>query len=390
MALRAIYAKILSQWPDSYYSAEDLYAESLTKKLPKYLLFRFAPSVLILTIFPAFADSPRAVVVLASALYLLFTGGVRLAKLRRERGRLKGVLVFAFSSSVFCFASVVAYFSTEWVSGNLPDGEDVIGELIQALLIALILFAFISLTDSGRYDAKSSDAVEARQFSSSIVSAALENDADPKALLAIGLAESKQRPAWFRRLERVWGLFRPDGTFGLFQVKANRNVSDVESAMIAARRLSGFYPRSEIFAASRNDVRAIAELHNPDPNFVEMVIGIYEDLELDLIDSSAGAAPDGRSTVEVWSYLHFADLTVLQGTVWGTGGLVARVDGVHLPIERGSASGDRTSWNACVPRGSRELILRFPGTSLWHDTMSLNLNELVSERAPSIKDRFVV
>lgn len=390
VALRVIYANILSQWPDSYYSAEDLYAESLTRKLPKYFLFRFVPSLLILAIGPAFAESPRAVVVLSSIFYLLLIGGFRMNRLLHEGGRLKGLLVFAFSNLIFCFASVVAYFSTEWVSSILPPDEEIIGELIQALLIALMIFAFISLTDAKRHGSKRPDAAEAPEFSNAIVSAALENDADPKVLLAIGLAEEKQRPAWFRRLERGLGFFRPDGTFGLFQVRAERNVSDVESAMIAARQLSGLYPRSEILAASRNDVRIIAESHNPDPNFTEMVIGIYADLELDLIDSSAKIAPDGRPTVEVWSYLHFANLTVLQGTVWGADGLVARIDDRCLRIEYGSASVKRTSWYACVPHGSRKLVLRFRGIGLWRNSMSINLNELVSEREPSIKGRFGV
>ena len=102
---------------------------------------------------------------------------------------------------------------------------------------------------------------------------------DGEILLSIMLVEQLNRPHWFRSFENLAArVLRRKGTYGLMQVRSEGPVSDEDSIAIAAsQHLPGIrVPRDEYGNTDITSLRTIFSTYNPDENYVDMCIEVFE------------------------------------------------------------------------------------------------------------------
>ncbi|WP_146249153.1 MULTISPECIES: hypothetical protein [unclassified Curtobacterium] len=112
-----------------------------------------------------------------------------------------------------------------------------------------------------------------------LFSTASAASADPLLVKAFAIVEILQRPAWFRRGERLLGSLRGSGTYGIMQVAAERPISDEESVRRFCEEIAGrkFFKVSEhgYGSALSNEIWAVAGRHNGDRPFHDTVERLY-------------------------------------------------------------------------------------------------------------------
>ena len=95
---------------------------------------------------------------------------------------------------------------------------------------------------------------------------------------AIILAESQQRPRWFRKIERIGGSVIGVGTYGVAQVAAPAPISDKESIDELMKWVKGItvQPEELITYEGQHILKEKLLEHNPDPDHSERIIEFVE------------------------------------------------------------------------------------------------------------------
>lgn len=107
-----------------------------------------------------------------------------------------------------------------------------------------------------------------------------EHGVDKWLFRAVMIVENIQRPRWFRRIERMIGRFRRNGTYGIMQVRSRVPITDKESFQIAARDHLSF-THSRIPENSWQKVERLKGAiigYNSNPVFVEMVTEVIKQI----------------------------------------------------------------------------------------------------------------
>lgn len=89
---------------------------------------------------------------------------------------------------------------------------------------------------------------------------------------AILLAEAQQRPKWFRKLERLSGIFGREGTYGVAQVRSKGAISDELSISVLIGQLIRNAPGPfEAVIENQDELQKLLRSHNPDDEHVNRI-----------------------------------------------------------------------------------------------------------------------
>ena len=286
-ALWVVYRSIQSNWPASYYSMVD-YASFVKASAPmRYILFRFGPILLVTGYVASQLDRyNKPLFTFGVVLFILHTTSTtgralwsvcRFRRVVRNRGPL----------AVLHLLSIVAVLATIWlsirfvwvVSPLVPDITAVIQNLVGGAIFSVMVFAFFRVSQKQIPDIPTLVTRQRGRIDGNLLTYARSEanhlGLDAKLVESVIVAESLQRPQWFRALERQKGRVWRSGTYGIMQVKAHRPISDSQSIDKALVQYSDVFSVSEPQSVAELEKRLIR--YNPSSEFVEMVVEIYFD-----------------------------------------------------------------------------------------------------------------
>ncbi len=288
MVLNLIYRRIQSEWPQSYFSLSDYWSHVKAQVPSRYVLFRFGPVVLLGVFFsrqladldwPAWPFVVTAAVVHASLTSLRATW--RLVRYRGAGERTAPLIVLHLLTAVTVAACLVgAAVLGEHLSTWVPDFESIRDAVWAGLIASLLAFAFVHWTQAPERNLAEVVRVQRQRAGPELLwyarRSAMESGLDPNLVEAVILAESMQRPRWFRRLERLKGLIFPKGTYGIMQVWSSRPIGDrrsIERALQTHR--AAFQMLSEESGGQPVQVSEQLRSYNSSWNFLDLATEIY-------------------------------------------------------------------------------------------------------------------
>lgn len=282
--LHWVYQFIKTHWPEAYTSiSTDFDQQVRTNPFRSMVLFRGGPVFLIALFVTVLVDRyggyPWIGAFLLIAIYLAFTTFKAVWEtVRHPRPPHWAVLVFYHFVSAITVGIVVLFATTlrQPLENFIPPTKD----LLISVWAGLFATAFAAVARTILSPAKLSEAEIIEQLQTDIgkdtwdyVSKVSTDNSE--ILRAIILAEVQQRPRWFRRLERVKGVFHGPGTYGVAQVAAPKPISDRESIESLGERFSTYsVPKTDgypDYCRLREDLLA----HNPDGPHADRIIDFY-------------------------------------------------------------------------------------------------------------------
>lgn len=373
--LFVFYRVVRFRWPESYFGASDTAALAVSASPLRYSLFRWGP-VFVTCLFVSVAVDRAGGKNVASALsaagsHALLTNGRALVlwlfsarSLRRHRTPIALVRAVGVAGAV-----IVAWLATavgSYIDFVVPDLDELAATLWTAAL-AGVAGAFV--LEIGRKHPIGED--ELMRYSRERIPDELweaatriseRYAADVHVVRAVMMVENLQRPAWFRRLERLKGRISRRGTYGIMQMLSTGPISDEESIERAVRdRLS----RVSVRLDGRGDhvlIEEFANSYNPTPNFVSLMPHAYwasEDADRERpwrrrLESSQ-VAPDGRPVVEVDVTGREGRIELAGTAVMSEGELLIEVYGasevlLQRTIQASAGVPGRGEWSAWIPR----------------------------------------
>ena len=241
LALNLIYRRIQSEWPESYFSLSDHWAQVKAQVPSRYVLFRFGPVVLLGMFFsrqladlgwPAWPFVSTAVAVHASLSSLRAVW--RLVRYRVAGERSAPLIVLHLTTVVAVAACLIGTaMLREHYSSWVPDFEAIRDAIWAGLIASLLAFAFIHWTRASESSLADVVMAQRQRVGPELIwyarQLAMERNLDPDLVETTILTESIQRPRWFRRLERMKGIVFRKGTYGIMQVWSPRPIGDRRS-----------------------------------------------------------------------------------------------------------------------------------------------------------------
>jgi len=362
LMLVQIYRHVALTWPQSYFGPGQPVVRYFSRTGFRFMLFRFLPPYLVFVVVGVYAQGNQTRVVwLCAGVYALTSSLLSLYSSARgvpdapplTAHRVVVLLAIAAGLGGCAWAAIA---TAPRIEAFAPQPAEVIANLVAAALAAILVVSFVSST-------RNSDPPQSTfpaDLTKEIEAIAIENCVDPALAVAIGYVESMQRPPWFRQLEQRTSRLRPSGSFGLFQVAGHGPVSDRESCRIALSRISGAFPLlDENRQGVEWSVRQLAEQHNPDARFSDMVYRTYAHMATYPIRYSGNVAPDRRHALDVWSIGRFGDRMRVRGTFWTAGDPATELvvetktsdSGVprRAPVRVTEGSTGRSAWFADLP-----------------------------------------
>lgn len=293
LLLKAAYSLIDTKWPEAYTSVEDQANVHLrTNPLRTYLLFRGGPVFMVTTFIVVSIERTHGLIWIGfwimTLCYLGSTTGRAIRDMLKPPRHPSWTMLCVFHIlSIFMVVSfgVLAVYLRSLFAPIIPEGQE--------LLIAIWAGAFATMLSSATRSMLAPHRVEGFEVVRSI-----KRDIGDKAwrylvnstpnkgeflsfAMAVVLAESQQRPHWFRKLERIGGKFRGAGTYGVAQVAADEPLTDEESIDSMLRRLD----TPEVhFALKEGDYSAeiydVCRSWNEDDSHVSRILDFYDQVKL--------------------------------------------------------------------------------------------------------------
>ena len=245
--LHYCYRLIKSEWPASYQSLFESATYRKVLRPVRYVVFRSTPIILSAIFGTVQLERYGKPVWLFGILLWIFhtldTNGRALWELRyeydenltkRPRQALYGLMIFG--TLIIIQVSVL---TTLYVSRNtnvlailIPDLADIIVDMWVGIIGIVLFFMFLEITSRDRSHEDVIDKIRKRtdsHFMRYVKSTVTDTRFDFRLFEAVLIAESLQRPRWFRMLERLKGFVWKSGTYGVMQIRSDRPLSDYES-----------------------------------------------------------------------------------------------------------------------------------------------------------------
>jgi hypothetical protein len=281
--LHVFFRAVESQWPASYFAIASGPDYAISRSLGRYLTFRLLP-LFVVTTFAAvnLRRDLSAVIVPSLAIGLthgLVTSGRALLSLLRSGRAGSHRLVVAMHGAVIVLVTLTALIAAE-AAGRLDAYVPPISTLTSDLwtgLVAGVIGAYaVRVSQAGHVNTldvlAASRASIPWQLWRAVDDLARDHGADPALVRAVMLVENIQRPAWFRRLERVGSrLLGVPATIGVMQIEVPSDTSE-EDALEQAVRM--WFAGVSIRKDGKLDWKAIDKFgrdYNDDAEFVDLL-----------------------------------------------------------------------------------------------------------------------
>lgn len=249
LLLKSTYSLIDTRWPEAYTSVDThVNVHIRTNPIRTYLLFRGGPVFIIATFISVSLDRTHGMVWAGFwtmiLVYLASTTGLAIRDMLKPPRHPNWTMLSVFhalSLLVVVSIGILAVQLRSLFEPIIPEGRE--------LLIAIWAGVFATMMASVARRILTPQRAEGFEVIRSI-----KRDIGSKAWLylvnstphqgkflsfamAVVLAESQQRPRWFRKLERVGGKFRGAGTYGIAQVAADGPLTDEKSIDLMFQKL---------------------------------------------------------------------------------------------------------------------------------------------------------
>ena len=289
VALNLVYRRIQSKWPESYFTLSDYWSHLKAQVPSRYLLFRFGPVVVLSLFFSrqlAAMEWPAWPFIAAALVVHIWPTSLR-AAWRLVRYRSAGerstplVVLHLMSAAAVGLCLVGAALLRQHLSALVPDVEAVRDGLWTGLVASLLAVGFTHWTRAPERTLSGVVRAQRERVGPELVwharSLAQDDGLDADLVEAVILAESMQRPRWFRRLERVKGIVLPRGTYGIMQVRAPRPIGDrrsIERALEVHRAVFAVPPERDPESLSESVVERLRG-YNGSWQFLDLASEIY-------------------------------------------------------------------------------------------------------------------
>jgi len=319
-----LYSAAAHQWPDNYFSVGTSVDPMVSRKLTKYALFRLGP-VFLAGAFVAVTtrrlhDPAWLGLLLMGAIHLGHTHIRAVVRTVRHGNWRTALTPIAFHLSIAVGVAVTLYvaaLTARFSRPLIPHPADLSIALWAGLLAAVLGYWVQRLTFRPSDLPVLLQAVR-REVGPDLISyahdSAVASRADAQLVEAILLAEALNRPAWVRHLENVKGRLLHGGTYGVMQVTSSAPISDRESIDRVVATFAGVtVPRDEYGSPRRVVLHALAERHNPGPNFVSLVDEIYSAIDASTARSTRARDAAGRPLIEVDRVVRAGGQILIEG-----------------------------------------------------------------------------
>ncbi|WP_344357659.1 hypothetical protein [Brachybacterium phenoliresistens] len=325
LAVVGLYQLIRTSWPRLYFGPEDAFGALISSSIWFYVTFRAIPVIVTTVFFGTYASRwpgsniwTFAVVLTLS--YIAISSALKIGNRRTYNRKLSpSDLGWLTASALIVTLSVPAgVLLIPLADKVLPDASSISEAIITALFVAALALIGRSLElNSNQMDEVVKKALRrSREDLSRIEAQCLELSIPPEPLIAIYLAESIQRPPWFRRLESGMSRLGLARTIGPFQVPR----TPVGASTVHPIGVSNYLERNpaiHLILAERRSAAverdssewdAVYALHNPSNRFVDFCKFIASTLEPDYLEHTY--RPNGA---DLW--VDFSSLLISGGSV---------------------------------------------------------------------------
>lgn len=286
--LHVFFRAVESKWPVSYASLASGPDYAISRNIVRYLAFRLGPVGVTVAYAAVTLRRAHAPVVITGAviglIHGLLTSGRAMLELVRRRKVRSRPLVAVMHPTVVILVTTVALVAGA-ASANLdpvvPAASDVVSSLWIGLIAGVIGSYIGRLTQTSSIDVAEVLTASRRSIPdevwNSAAAVAADAGADVQLVHAVMLIENIQRPAWFRRLERLAGRLVGHGTYGVLQVASDRPLSEADSLRVA---IESRFTETPMLTADDGTIdyealTAFARGYNPDPKFEELLMQAF-------------------------------------------------------------------------------------------------------------------
>lgn len=248
------YSVFKLKWPDLYFSVNNMEALFISVSFKRFIFFRFLPCFLIcvLVVATLTKNNPLYIAQVAGTISLLIhglmTNGKAIYNLIAKSKRIK--IYFNYSFQILLHGLITLFLiGLGFIAASLsrldffrlitPTPQGLVDNIWSAF-ITVVLIEYLRKA----YADKSIEINEVFERSlksikpellTHIDAVCLENNANPILVKAICIVENIQRPGWIRFFENLKARSKQWGTYGIMQVRINKNISDEESINIAVK-----------------------------------------------------------------------------------------------------------------------------------------------------------
>lgn len=311
----------------------------------RYLLFRFGPVYVVATLVGDLAEQGSSAIIWTASIHCLSTSGLAIA-VAPSRGQLSRQRIAADLLVIagILTTSALALLTLPVWEDVLPDPEQYVESLLTAIFAAIVFFAVGRLTARSqvRRDGINYMLMATPRDIDAVVVGASKYVVDRDLALAILIAETLQRPAWFRRLERFAGKLGIARTFGPLQGSGRPDARDADAIDEALRRLGPLtLSRPGGYGPKQAHLQWALERHNASTAFVELAEAVFGSIGQNVLGNSEETGQDGSPGLRLLSrrrvqdkWVLFGDrsgeLQILTGVVTRSGGPDWNYDDVRL------------------------------------------------------------
>lgn len=296
--LHYCYRLIKSEWPASYQSLFESTTYRKALRPVRYVVFRSTPIILSAIFGTVQLERYEKPVWLFGILLWIFhtldTNGRALLELRdqyddnvtkRPRQALYVLMIVGTLILIQVSVLVALYVSrnTDVLDVLIPDIADIIVDMWVGIIGIILFFMFLQLINIDRSYEGAINRIRKQidsHFMRYVRSTVTDTGFDFRLFEAVLIAESLQRPRWFRILERLKGLVWKSGTYGVMQVRSDRPLSDRESIDKALSEYGNLF----INVSDRHDdgwysdVVTRLRIYNGSEAFIQTVMDAYDEL----------------------------------------------------------------------------------------------------------------
>lgn len=327
LALSAVFSTIADKWPETYSTVKTAAVAFARFWLFGHLLFRLSPIVIVGYLLGCMVrlweGVPWLVIVTVTIAHLCLTNFRAIWELTKNSSSARGwFIIYHCIISLLVSTSVALSVWLGWafpVLGIEPD------ELLIAFWTAIMISALaggsrrilgqMTRLQSPYSWARDSLGEELFRFAGTEAIAA---NVDPHLIRAIVLGEVLQRPKWVRRLERFFGYWRSEGTYGVAQAVGSNSMTDKQSITLLVQQMKDLsldYLDSD-HRVNTVRFRACVERRTPDPEFSELVLDLYGTKESEVHRECTAQAPDWSGEICRQRARRLGQIWIIEGNYW--------------------------------------------------------------------------
>lgn len=241
LILKSAYSLIRTSWPETYTDIETRAQEHIRiNPIRTYVIFRGGPVFLVSLFISVCTDRADGMTWvgfwLMVVIYLIWTTGRAVSEIFRTPRHPNWTMLLIYhtlSVVVVVISGVLAVLLRSLFAPIIPENQELLVSVWAGVFAALLAVVARQLLAPHRLEGEEVVFALRKDIGSKtwayLRKQAAGNEDLQNFIIAFVLAESQQRPRWFRRLECIGGRLWGSGTYGVAQIAADHPINDRES-----------------------------------------------------------------------------------------------------------------------------------------------------------------